>query len=359
MQDLVKIRQTVAESLKRLPEYTCLETVARTDRQMDNQTFKAVDTLRFEVTQIGEKEFYSLPGGKFQDDVTKFVGNGMVSSGQFALAALSVFVDQSPEIKYAGEEMLKGRKMLRYNYRIPFLSGGWTLALGGQKVVVASHGSFWADADTLDLVRLERFADDIPPELTFAQARTAIDYGKVRIGAIDVLLPQTAEVVLTRRNREMYINRAEFSQCRAYWAQSTVQFGDPEELRQFQLPANLTIVLELDEAIDAAANVPGDPITARVVQDVKSRNQVVIPKGAVVRGRIRQLNQESVALEFAELEFENQRAVFTAVLERVDKGTSITNSTLPGVGVLAASGLPAGLRTTWRSIKPGTARLNE
>jgi hypothetical protein len=350
--DLIKVKRKVAESLAHLPDYTCLETIERSERQLDNASFKAIDAVRLEVTQIGDKEFYSPQGsGKFQDGVSQLVGTGLISTGQFALAARSVFIDTSPQIRFAGESLLKGRRVLRYDYRIPYLARGWTLTFGAQSVTVAAHGSFWADAATLDLVRLDKEADDIPPDLTFSEARTAVDYGRVRIGDADVLLPQSAEVVLTLQNHETYINRTEFSQCRAYRAESSIRFGDVPEAQAFKLPPNLAILLELDRGIDPESSAEGDPVTARVALDVKVKNQIVVPSGAMVRGRIREMNNSSITLEFAEVEFGNQRAVFTARLEQAAHPAKILHgATLPGVGTVLVNALPAGFHTTLRTL---------
>jgi hypothetical protein len=350
--DLVTVKRKVAESLAHLPDYTCLETIERSERQLESASFKAVDAVRLEVTQIGAKEFYSAQGDhKFQDGVTQLVGTGLISTGQFALTARSVFVDTSPQIRFAGESVLKGRRALKYDYRIPYLARGWTLTFGAQSVTVGAHGSFWADAATLDLMRLDKQADDIPPDLAFSEARTAVDYGRVRIGDIEVLLPQSAEVILTLQNHQTYINRAEFSQCRAYHAESSISFGDAPERQAFQLPPNLPIVLELDRAIDPESSVEGDPVTARVALDVRLKNQIVIPSGAIAHGRIREMTGSSITLEFAELEFANQRAVFTARLEQAAHPAKVMHgAALPGVGTVSVNGLPAGFRTTWRTI---------
>jgi hypothetical protein len=350
--DLVKVKRKVAETLAHLPDYTCLETIARSERQLDNASFKAIDAVRLEVTQIGDKEFYSPQGDhKFQDGVTQLVGTGLISTGQFALAARSVFIDTSPQIQFAGNEILKGRRVLKYDYRIPYLARGWTLTFGAQTVTVGAHGSFWADAATLDLMRLDKHADDIPPDLTFSEARTAVDYGRVRIGDTDVLLPQSAEVVLTLQNHETFINRTEFSQCRAYRAESSIHFGETPEPPPFNLPPNLAIVLELDHAIDPESSAEGDPVTAHVARDVRLKNQIVIPAGSVAHGRIREMTDSSITLEFAELEFAHQRAVFTARLEQAAHPAKVMHgAALPGVGTLSVNTLPAAFRTTWRTL---------
>ena len=358
--DLSKIKRKMVENLSKLPDYTCLETVERSARQTQTATFRAVDFLRMEVTQIGDKELFAAPGGrKFEDNVTLLVQNGTISTGEFAGNARKVFGDVSIQSQFAGEEVLKGRRVVKYEYQIPFFSRGWTLVFGDQSVSVAVHGSFWADAETLDLVRLDKHADNIPSIPSFVQASSAVDYGRVRIAAADVLLPQSAEVMLTRPNGEIHMNHTEFSQCRAYRAESSVRFGDSLVSQEFKLPPNLTIPLLLDRAIDSEGGAAGDAIAAHVAADVKLKNQIVVPRGAAVQGRIRQLERSIVAFELSELEFENRRAVFTARLEQMERVADVKilrAPQLPGVGTFSGEGarvhLPSGLRIVWRTMEP-------
>jgi len=332
---LSAVKRKVVESLDHLPDYTCLETIARW--QQDGSSFKPIDALRLEVTQIGEKEFFSPPGGGgFRDTVTQFVHNGMISTGQFTLMERGVFLNAATEIKYVGEETRKGRRVLKYDFWIPAL--------------VAARGSFLADAATQDLVRLEKHADEIPPGLSISQAMSTIDYGRVTIGGVDVWLPQTAEVLMKPQSPGILVNHMEFSQCRKYSAESSIRFGDAPESQPLTLPPNVPIVLELEQAIDAETNAEGDAISARVAADVSVRNQMVIPKGALVRGRIRNLENSTITLEFVEVVVGNRRAEFTARLEKADGAVKVAHSpALPGVGLLLTGKVPAGQRTTWRT----------
>jgi hypothetical protein len=63
------------------------------------------------------------------------------------------------------------------------------------------------------------------------------------------------------------------------------------------------------------------------------------------------MNSFSITLEFAEVEFGNQRAVFTARLEQAGHPAKVMRgAALPGVGTLSVDALPAGFRTTWRTL---------
>ncbi len=397
---LARIKQRMAQNLSRMPDYTCLETIERFRSVPRSEALKLVDTLRLEVAHVGIKELYSWPGAqRFEDrDVAEIVGGGLISSGDFALHARSVFVGTAPMFTYRGEEDLKGRRAVRYDYRIPYMWSGYMLRVAGSEAKVGSSGSFWADADTLELIRLEVHADEIPPDLPVASAVTQIEYGRVRIGASDVLLPQRAELVMTDTAGQQMRNRIEFTHCRQYQSEVVLSFepekaprtvtaAPAEQITEIKLPVGLPVPVELAAPIDSENALVGDLITAKVRADVKQDGRVVVPRDARLTGRIRRLEKYStpvkhfiVALEFRELTFADKRARFLGELEEIGPlaglsrqlslsnertqslGTdrvvtttreSVTTGELPGVGTFYMRGnrfrLPPGLRMVWKT----------
>jgi hypothetical protein len=93
------------------------------------------------------------------------------------------------------------------------------------KAVVGLRGTFWVDPQTLDLVRLEEHAVDLPPNLLMLDISTSIEYARVRIGASDALLPRSAETVVTGISGSQKKNAIEFTGCREYRSESTIHFG--------------------------------------------------------------------------------------------------------------------------------------
>lgn len=227
---LSRIRQRMVEHLARMPDYTCLETIERSTRPRSSRPYQPVDTVRLEVAHVGGKELYSRPGAeKFEEsDVAKIVGAGMTASGDFALHLRAVFIGSIPAFSYRGEEHVEERRVVRYDYSIPQNLSGYRLRFAGREAIVGSSGSFWAEAETLEVVRLEVRAEDIPPQLPILSAVTRIDYGRVRIGASEVMLPQRAELLMTEWLGRQSLNRTEFTQCRQYVGESVVSYVESE-----------------------------------------------------------------------------------------------------------------------------------
>lgn len=396
--DLAHIRAKMRDNLARVPRYTCLETIERSHRAPRQPEFHRIDRLRFDVTTIGDQEFYSWPGApRFDGDSLDLVGSGAISDGEFTAHANNVFLNPATQVQFAGEESFNGRRALKYDFQLAAFASHWTIRYADRSGIVAERGSFWADAATLDLLRLEVHAFDIPLAIRATAAAIRIDYGKVEIGGVEILLPRSAQMQMTEPEGDDR-NAAEFSECRPYTTESELRFGDsapdvpparsavpPHELR-----SGVDIAIELTEPIDSRSAVEGDAITARTAAEVRATRRVLIPKGATVRGRIRRLETYSdpvphfiVGLEFFAVESGANLWKFRGALERADpvagfawtlstkrgefedfgrrfgtqqeiKGQTLSTTSLPGVGTFFMEGahfrLPVGFHMLWRSV---------
>ena len=60
---LQKVKHQIAEAVKQLPDYTCLQTSARYRRKAGvTEQEQRIDTLVLEVLNAGDKELYAPPG---------------------------------------------------------------------------------------------------------------------------------------------------------------------------------------------------------------------------------------------------------------------------------------------------------
>jgi hypothetical protein len=386
-----RIRDHVRLELAHLPNYTCLETVQRFRKANGpKQTMKAFDTVRLEVLYLGDKELYSSPGDRrFEDDnPSKFIGVGMMGNGMFATWLKTLFVNNQAMFTYQGEEDVAGHRSTRYDFRVPVRASGYTLTVAGVSGMAGMKGSFWADPHTLDLLRLEIHADDIPYGLPVMAVKTTVTYARVRVGAAEVMLPQTSIQHMVGMTFDEEQNFLEFTHCRAFETESTLTFGppsdtspgppaDPPKLKPGpMLPKSLDVTLALATPITQQDAV-GALIGAKVVGNVRYKGKVLVPDGAQVNGRIRRLERELgtsyfvVGLEFTGIETGGALLGFYADLQNIDRTPGIewllisskTNTTetrtlgkLPGVGTFFVAGpsfhLPQGLKMVWKTSSP-------
>jgi hypothetical protein len=232
---------------------------------------------------------------------------------------------------------------------------------------------------------------------------TSIDYARTRLADdLVVLLPESAEVRLARFSGEISYNRIEFTHCRVFRSESSINFGAadyPEQTPRFgaasiddtvrPLPPGLQITVKLRTRISGDAPV-GTLIDGVVGNNVAAKKgAVVIAAGSPVRGRIRRMERYTdpfpyfvVGLEFTEVEVQGIRCRFYADLVEIDAargveqrlstrdtsqtsdlfyGGTVTRQTkenlffynLPGVATFFFRGsrldLPVGFRTVWKT----------
>lgn len=396
---LARIKSHMREELGHVTNYTCLETTARFHRGRDaHAKIRPFDTVRLEVAYANHHEWYGSPGDRnlSQDNPVAFVGSGMIGNGFFEITLNNIFMGERATFTRRGEEALGGRTAYRYDFRLPRRFGEITVSLVGGVGTVGEQGSFWVNPQSLDLIRVEARADEIPPFLPLGAMSLSVDYTRTRIGDYDVLLAQDADLRMLKVAGEENYNHLEYTHCRAFSAESTISFDQeqpqalpPDSSKTLSapngiiqaVPALLLVTVQLTTAITDQDAV-GALIQGKVLGDVRHRGKIVIPNGAVVRGRIRRLDRYEkggfvVGLEFTEVEAGDGSSLrFYADLLRLDKAPGIqqilseralvpyaggvqsreekiTLPELPGVASFFVRGktltVPNGFRMVWRT----------
>jgi hypothetical protein len=395
---LARIKVHMEEHLRRQPDYTCQLTIERSRRRAPARRYQHLDTLRLEVALVEGKELFSWPGEReFQDrDLRALVPTGTIGTGSFALHARSVFLSSWPRYHRVGEELFGGRLCHRYDYSVSLPGSRYYLKVGALQALVPYHGSFWVDAETLDLVRLIVRADVIPPELELESVTETIDYAITPIGRGQFLLPKTSETVLVDPAGNEHRNRTVFSDCRQYAGESFLSFSEPPAAEapaprpapaEVELPEGAYLDLELQTTIDGENSRIGDPIVAVLRSPVKRGREVVMPKGALARGRLLHLERVSgrvtwyiVAIQFETLESHDRRATVRARLEEISAvlpygGRPVVRAAfpggilvrrpaleaVPGAGIFYVKGemirLGSGTWMVWRTAKPSDGKV--
>lgn len=301
---LERIRLRARENLNRLPDYVCVQTVERSRRAEPQADFAAVDTLRLEVGLVGDRELFAWPdAARFSDkDVTELVQRGTIGNGAFALHARNVFLSGAPHFEFRGEEPVGDRRAFRFDFEVPLERSTYRLRVPPYQALVAFHGAFWADVETLDLIRLRVEVDEAPPELGVAHAASEMNYQRVRIGQEEFLLPSSSWLEIVSTAGETSRNRTTFRDCRQFTAESSLSFNRPpaapEPARtKLALPPRTVLELELETEIDPAKAALGDPVRAVVIRPVKEGGRVLVPAGAVALGRLVRLERQEQPLE--------------------------------------------------------------
>jgi hypothetical protein len=327
---LARVRTHMASLLSRLPNYTCLQTIERTERTQKGKT-RLIDVIRLEVALVDGKELFAWPGSKKFDDtsITDMVKGGAIGNGNFAMHAKAVFQSRAPRFQFAGSSIgADGKEKYKWDFFVPQNLSGYQIGNFIEHATIGYHGSFWADPTTLDVTRLEVYADDIPRNLKIGSASDAVDYQSVKLGEEAFLLPARSELSLSDIGGVQHRNRTNFSSCRQYTGESTISFDDlpraeavREPERSLVVPLHLRLEVALETPLDDESSAIGDPVIALLKRPVKLGSGLTAPKGARLHGRVTHLRKQQtqtpgwvVGLTFFELEWLNTRAELRAKL---------------------------------------------
>jgi hypothetical protein len=298
---LSKIKTTVRENLHRLPNYTCTETIQRSERPIiaGKGKLMMLESFRLEVAYLDGKELFGWPGSAKIDeaDLGKLI-NGSIGNGYFGLFPNNIFSTPTTTFKFVDAVDLNGQHAIRYDYRVPQFNRAYRLSNGFGEAAVGFHGSFWVNAITLDLMRITVIADDPPVVLGIASATSVLDFERYPIGSSTFLLPRGAELVVVDTNGTENRSRLSFAACHMFVGESVLKFDDPAAepavapaktpVKVIALPDDFTVDFNLETSIDWAA-AGGDPVHATFRDSVLLNGAIAVPKGARLSGRIAHL----------------------------------------------------------------------
>ncbi len=320
-QTLLQIRRHVAAAISRLPNYLCTETVERQTfligdlssggaagscdrlaaeqkRSPNDVKLVATDRLRLDVALTSQSEMYSWVGeGKFEDrNLSEIVKHGTTSTGAFGSFLHAIFVSHGPTFSFKGQSEDNGRTILRYDFTVPLAASGYTVSNETASQVTGYTGNFTADAKSLDLLELEFQTDPLPPELKICRSSSTLNYSKIQMNGMEVLLPSEVLVRMLGTNGYESRNRTVFTGCHQFAGESKLIFdeqpadsGSPETAKAMnvKLGDGLKMLIALAQDVDPRTAAAGDPIKGRLVKPVKvGAGGFTIPKGSTVNGRI-------------------------------------------------------------------------
>lgn len=376
-----RARTKMQDHLKHQPNYICLETLERSQRDPQKKRSSLLDVLRLEVAFVDRKELYAWPGSnRFEDTelVDMVPAGGTIGSGAFASHAYNLFLTSSPRTMNGEWSELDGRRVARYPYEVAEMVSGYRLRVArGDWAIVGYYGSIWIDPEREEVVSIEVTADQIPPRLGLKETHTMIAYGDVKIGDQSYRLPvRTVEATMTFHGHESR-NEGRFTSCRQFVGESKLSFGDPPPdeapvapaITEIILPQDLTLHVELAAPIDSDKSKTGDPIEAVLAASIKQKKVVLFEKGSRVEGRIIRMQKLGPVVE-AEVQFysissASHRAPFSATVD-FDPNFSLRSSASKpsfrptpgrvGSAQITVEGsrltLLRGSRSTWTTVAP-------
>jgi hypothetical protein len=334
---LVTLKDRASALLANIPNYTCLETVGRVER---GEAGRYSDVIRVAVAVVNEKETYGWPkGDHFLDrELSQMIRSGLNATGLYGTFARGLMSRKNDDFQFAGEGKLNGESVFRYDFQIPAVEGPWNIRVGKESGRAGERGSFWVEAKSLELRRLEVGAILIPLNVGLTNLHLIIDYEVMMISDRRVLLPATAWVDAREESGKEDLSHVFFNHCRSFGADSAISFASDghtgsqakSRSRKFELPAGLEIAATLRTPVDSATAAPGDALEAAITKPVFWKGKEIVSQGARLEGHIRQLRplsgseQCAVTVEFDRIE------TFDGWVQFYGRMTALTG--VPGLG---------------------------
>ena len=225
---LQRIRSKVADHLSSLPNYTCHEVINRLHQPL-NSGIGAHDRVELEIAFIGKQELFARPGESSfsKQSITDLVTSGTIGSGVFGSYLDSIFVEGDASFHFIGLGKKHGHNTYQYHFEVPMEKSHFLVKHNSAEGIVAYQGSFWVDAETLDLVQLELSANDIPSRVGVRFVKEKVQYSTIRIRDSDFLLPTRSELRASDTSGNLSMNELRLERCQEFTGESTVTFGKP------------------------------------------------------------------------------------------------------------------------------------
>ena len=229
---LQSIRNRITDHLTQLHNYTCHVVIDRVMQTISTGRFDQRDTAQLDVAFVDNKELFSRPGAaRFEEQsINQLVPLGMIGNDILGSHNESVFSGGAAKFSFAGRCKKDGHKAVRYNFNVAQADSQLLVKLvNSGDAVVGYHGSIWADAETLDMVRLEWKTDHIPSSVGLSSVGKTMRYEKVHLGHSDFWLPLRSELSSTDNSGHYRLNVVRLEKCLEYTGESVVTFGKAVE----------------------------------------------------------------------------------------------------------------------------------
>ena len=211
-----------------LPNFRCTQETHRLTAPAGKpDELKEANSFRDELTFEDGRETYrviEIDGNK--TDASRQDLNFVNSKGEFGSMLMGLF---DPEVgasyKWAGRAMAMGVLCQVFEVAVPRAKSNFTLTYNRMGEPAGYTGKVFVDDETGMVRRLTIQGDGLPPTFPLQSPSFALEYGMVRIGTEDYLLPLRSTMQV-RRGKVVERNESVFREYRRFEASSGIKFDN-------------------------------------------------------------------------------------------------------------------------------------
>jgi hypothetical protein len=353
---LQRTGERLLADLKRMPRYTCVQTITRTYYEGKHQfarpscsslisehnarkkklPVEGWDRLRLEVALVEGTSVYSWVGApRFTDDtLDKLAGSGPLGSGDFGVFLHGIL--NHATLVFQGEHVANGSHVFEYSYEMPLGQSSYRVKVPDGWAVTGYSGTLLLDPEASDLVQLVVRTDELPPVSSACQATSEVTYKRASIHERMVLVPQETRLYTITATGSESMSQTTYSNCREYSSTVKMIFGGetfsaapgstpaskPAPDPPIPLPAGLRFNARITTPLDADTAAAGDPLEAVLTNPMRDKKkQIIASAGALLHGRLRivrswndPFDSLQIGVQFESIEIGGRKVPLSAIL---------------------------------------------
>ena len=210
----------------RLPNFRCnRETHRLTAPVKSAERFSQTDTFIEELTYESPNETYrTLEVNGQKSSVQRETLKGVHSRGEFGSMLKSIFrLEAGAQYKWSGRAMTGGVLCDVFDVDVPMTRSNFILTFNLRQEIAGFHGRVFIDEDSGLVRRLVLQGAGLPKDFGLQSPTFSLEYGMVRIGVEDHLLPLRS-VLQVRQGKQVVRNETQFRDYRKFAASSQIKF---------------------------------------------------------------------------------------------------------------------------------------
>ena len=217
--------------LDQLPNFRCIQETHRfTAPAKTPDQLKEADSYKDElILEDGKERYQRLESGGVKADRTPIESTGIRSRNEFGSLLRGLFDPKvGASYHWAGRSMALGVLCQVFEFDVSKAKSNFVLHYGNDVQSVAYHGRAFIDDETGMVRRLTIEGTGLPKDFGLQSPSLSLDYGMVKVGEDDYLLPLLS-ILQLRRAKVFIRNESVFRGYRKFQAESHIKYDNKDK----------------------------------------------------------------------------------------------------------------------------------